>query len=288
VQHKSLSIEKIGSLTIDEKKQSSHLPLQFQYDKKARTTPELINYIAERTGKNKVLIQSDLEFYTESMRQLMNIGKSHEIEGVGVFKLAQSGEYEFSVYQIPAGKEEHKATKKQQKSSLIPADKRGSDKSVLMVLSLIIILGILGVIGWGTYNFFVNNTNGHNTDTVVTTTPQINDSLSSMRGDTIFSNTDSDSSIKDTTQRDTISVVKADTADYKFIFETTSSAERANSRTNQLIRYGNHAGFDSVATDTGKIYRLYLKRRLNYADTASVRDSLERYLQSHIKIVRTN
>jgi hypothetical protein len=274
-QHTSVSLEKIGDLNIDEKISSAYLPLQFQYNKKASTTPELINYIAERTGKSKVLIQSDIESYTETMRQLINIGKPYEIEGVGIFRLAQSGEYEFTVYEIPAGKEEQKAIKRQQqKTGLMPSGKRGTNKSALMLLSLVIILGILGVIGWGTYNFFVNGTKEHNlTDTIVTITPHTNDSISS---------------IKDTASKDTTAVVQTDTATYNFIYETTSSAGRANMRTNQLINYRNRAAFDSIETDTGKVYRLYIKMKLYYADTARARDSLERYLQRSIKIVRTN
>ncbi len=280
--YKSLSLEKIGTLTIDEKSlPAHHLPLQFQYDKKAITTPELITYIVERTGKSKVLIQSDIESFTELMRQLINIGNPYEIERVGAFRLAQSGEYEFIAYDIPVGKEEQKISKKHQPTGLMPLNKRSSNKSALMLVSFIIILGILGVIGWGAYNFFVNSAKKPTpADTVVATAPSV--------ADTTASATDSITLLRDTTQKDTTTMATTDTAEYKFIYETTSSSARANIRTNQLISFGDHAAFDSIATDTGNIYQLYIKMKLYYADTARAKDSLERYLQRNIKIARAN
>jgi nucleoid DNA-binding protein len=282
LQYKLLSLEKIGTLTIDEKTSSAHpLSLQFQYDKKASTSAELINYIAERTGKTKVLIQSDIESYTETMRQLINIGKSYVIEGIGEYKLAQSGEYEFSVYETPSGKEEHKTVRRQPSGELMK--KGSSNRNALMIVSLIIVLGILGVIGWGTYNFFTTNIKDHSVSDsgVVATAPPVNDTASFVASDSI-------TSIKDTSKNNTAMVIKTDTADYKFVYETTLLAERATRRTKQLRNFGEPAEFDSIATDAGQLYRLYIKKRLANADTTRKKDSLERYLQRSIQIVPVN
>jgi len=278
-----LSLEKIGTLTIDEKTASSHhLSVQFQYDKKASTSPELINYIAERTGKSKVLIESDIESYTETMRQLMNIGKPYEIEGIGEYKLAQTGEYQFSVFEMPSGKEEHKTVRRHPSGELMPK-KRSSNRNALILVSLIIVLGILGVIGWSTYNFFAHGLKDRSVkdSSVVATVPPVNDTTS-------FITADSATSIKDTAKNDITRIVKSDTVDYKFIYETTLLRERATRRTNQLISFGERAEFDSVATDAGQLYRLYIKKRLNNADTTREKDSLERYLQRSIQIVPAN
>jgi nucleoid DNA-binding protein len=289
-QYKSLSLEKIGTLAIDEKISSAyHLPLQFQYNKKINTTPELIDYIAQRTGKSKVLIQSDIESYTETMRQLINIGKQYEIDGVGAFKLSMSGEYEFSAYETSSGKEEHRTVRRPQSGESLPANKKSSNKKALIFVSFIIIVGILGVIGWGAYNFFVNNVKERdvNDSSVVTTALPATDSAS-FSTDTISSVHDSTSSIKDTAKKDTMMVLKTDTAEYKFIYETTLLPERANTRTNQLIGLGKHAGFDSIETNAGQLYRLYIKMRLYNADTTREKNYLEKYLQRSIQIVRTN
>ena len=108
------------------------------------------------------------------------------------------------------------------------------------------------------------------------TVPPVNDTTS-------FITADSATSIKDITR-----TVKTDTVDYKFIYETTLLRERATRRTNQLISFGERAEFDSVATDAGQLYRLYIKKRLNNADTTREKDSLERYLQRSIQIVPAN
>lgn len=284
LQYKSLSLEKIGTLIIDETSSAHHLTVQFQYDKKAGTSPELINYIAERTGKSKVLIESDIESYTETMRQLINIGKPYAIEGIGEYKLAQTGEYAFSVYEMPSGKEEHKTVRRQPSGELMPGKKRSSNRNALILVSLIIILGVLGVIGWGTYNFFAGNVkeSGLNDSGAVANAPPLNDTAS-------FLATDSITSIKgDTAKIDTTRTIKTDTADYKFIYETTLLPERATRRTNQLIRFGERADFDSIETGAGQLYRLYIRKRLSTIDTTREKDSLERYLQRPIRVVSAN
>src|SRR4051794_27426398 len=88
-QYKSLSLEKIGHLKINGAEGVGGSDVSFQYDRKAATTPELVNYIAERTGKNKFLVQSDLESHFELTRQFINIGKPYELEGVGFISLSK-------------------------------------------------------------------------------------------------------------------------------------------------------------------------------------------------------
>src|SRR5689334_5182119 len=97
-EHKTVSFEKIGHLSIGGANHAAGA-VTFQYDKKAETTPELSNFIAERTGKSKVLIQSDLESYFELTRQFINIGKPYELEGFGFISLNKSGEYTFTPYE---------------------------------------------------------------------------------------------------------------------------------------------------------------------------------------------
>src|SRR4051812_8109154 len=110
-QYRSVSFEKIGHITIGNSQGISESSVIFQYDKKATNTPELINFIAEKTGKNKFLIESDLESHFELTRQFINIGKPYELEGLGFISLSKSGEYTFTPYERE-GKEEHKRRKR--------------------------------------------------------------------------------------------------------------------------------------------------------------------------------
>ncbi|HRH50421.1 MAG TPA: hypothetical protein PLP23_16810 [Panacibacter sp.] len=273
---KSVSFEKIGTLsfsdnTIEAEPAIPKGTLQFSYDKKAITDPGLIEYIAQRTNKNKGLILSDLESYIELMRQFINIGKPYEMEAVGVFKLAKSNEYEFTPYDFAASAEDQKGARKQYtagSSSLVTKNK--SNRSALMLLAMLIVMAILVVIGWGTYKLFTTRSSSDDgKDTLVSAVPF---------SDTVAT-TNTGGLIKDTT-----SLIRNDTADYKFIFENTVSEIRAHKRTEQLNNLGNVSGFDSLLTDTGRIYQLYLKLRLHYADTARAKDSIQKYLQKPIKI----
>ena len=57
-----------------------------QFDKRAATTPELINFISTKTGKSKMLIASDLESHLTQAREFINIGKTYEITKCRVYK----------------------------------------------------------------------------------------------------------------------------------------------------------------------------------------------------------
>ena len=283
-EQKTVSFEKIGTLSIADKSKAAETQqpqgnLIFEFDKRATTSPGLITYIAERTNKNKGLILSDLESYIELMRQFINIGKPYEMDGVGVFKLAKSNEYEFVPYDGSEPTEEQKIIKRQQiknNSSLVV--KKGSDKRALMFLAVLIILGVIAVIGWGSYKLFMGKSFFSSTpDTTATiTTPIIDTPV--LHPDTTLN--------ADTTATTAPPTIIGDTSDYKFIFETTTSPNRAALRTQQFNKSGKPSGYDSTATDSGFVYHLYFKMRLKNSDTTATKDSLMKYLTRNIKIVR--
>lgn len=275
-ENKSVSFEKIGTLSFFDNSNAAEPPvpkgaLQFKYDKKAITDPGLIDYIAQRASKNKGLILSDLESYIELMRQFINIGKPYEMESVGVFKLAKSNEYEFTAYDSTTNTEEQKKPRKQYASGSSPlVAEKSSNRSALMLLAMLIVLAVLGVIGWGAYKLFVTKSNSNiNKDTMAAAENVIDTTANSNTANL---------------SKGTASLIRKDTADYKFIFENTTSETRARKRTEQLRNLGNASGVDSLVTDTGRVYQLYLKLRLHYADTARAKDSIQKYLQRSIKI----
>lgn len=279
-QNKSVSFEKIGHITIGGPDGAGPKGVIFQYDKKATTSPELIDFIAEKTGKNKFLIQSDLESHFELTRQFINIGKSYELEGFGFISLSKSGEYIFTPYDAAERKEEHKVSKKKQQAyNIMHEEPKRSSKSFLMFVAFLIIVGILGVIGWGTYKLFIEKGIGNLNDTLATSnivTPPVDtaNTIATVDTTTILTNTD------------TAKIVKNDTSTYKFFFDRTYSLERANNRIDMLrIILTEDAYFDSLKTDSTTLYRLYLKLRLPSADTTKMKDSLQRYFKHSIKIV---
>ena len=277
---KSVSFEKIGNLFFGDNKtqEDQSIPtgtLQFKHNKKATTSPGLIDFISNRLNKNRGLIQSDLESYIELIRQFINIGKPYEMEGVGVFKLAKTNEYEFSLFDVSQKKEEQKNINRQhpENNSLLSVKKK-SNKGALMLFAVLIVLAILGVIGWGAYNYFVS---GSNTSGITYSASESN------------TNAPVDPSAIATTllPKDTMNALKNDPGIYKFIFETTSSSARAYYRFAQLEKNLPPATIDSITTDSAKVYQLYFKMKLNPADTSRVKDSLKKQLQRSIKIVPT-
>ncbi|MEP6845341.1 MAG: hypothetical protein ABI861_05035 [Panacibacter sp.] len=282
-EHRSVSFEKIGTITLDNRPASPEQPpspasIHFQFNKRAVTTPDLVAFIAAKTGKNKVLINSDLESFVELMRQFINIGNPHQIEGVGIIKLGKSGDYEFAALDNTNKKDDAKASRKQKESYDSPLiTKKSSNKSILMFFALMIVLGVLGVIGWGSYKLFVenkNNTPAINTDTIAHTTLPVE----SLPDTTI---TKTDSLLKPDS---TINIARGDSADYKYIYETTTSAARAYERVNTLKAWGHPSMVDSVKRDSSTIYTLYFKYRLSNADTARMRDSIQKLLSRKIRI----
>ena len=277
-QHKSVSFEKIGRLYVSDQKPGSELPvggLTFEYDKKAVTTPGLITYAAEKSGKNINLVHTDIESYFELMRQILNIGNPHEIEGLGVFKTSREGVYEFKIPEYSPKKEEHKAARNKQaglgSNAFSPGGKK--NKSALMLLAMAIVLVVLGVLGWGAYELI--KTQGQK-DVTVTDTAETYPLVMPQ---------DTSAQVKTDSAALQQAVIPAgDSAEFKFIHETTRAYARATTRTNKLIGYNNPAGFDSLITDTGKVYRLYIKMKIKPSDSTRIKDSLGKHLQRPINI----
>lgn|GEM_PF-807423 len=286
IEHRSVSFEKIGSLTftgggVSNEQETPAGSLLFQYDKKSTTTPALIDYIAQRTGKSRVLIESDLESHFELTRQFINIGKPYELEGIGIISLSKTGEYIFTPYQLTS--EDYRPAKKKQPDSTfttIPVEKKRSNRGLLMFVAILIIAGVLGVIGWGTYNFFVTRNNSIVVDSLTTSNTAV-DTLAYSQDTAVKK--DNSQVIKIDT-----ALLKTDSANYRFIFGRTQSLQSAIDHRDELRVLGTKAFLDSVRADSITIYRLYIKMRLPSSDTAYVKDSLQKEFQSSIKVVRAN
>jgi len=283
-EHDAVSFEKVGTITLGSKPISADQPISpesisFQYNKRAETSAELSDFIAAKTGKNKTLVIADLESYVEMMRQFMNIGNPYEIEGVGILKLAKNGEYEFSPFDHTHKKEETRHVKKQKERTDSPLTlKRTSNKNALMLFALVIVLGVLGVIGWGTYKLFIENKN----QPVVST----NNAADSLVQTVAPPDTTATATADTTTKQDTLAVKSAtgDSLEYKFIHETTTSATRAYTRVNALKEWGHPSLLDSIKGDSLTHYILYFKYKLSSADTTMMKDSIQKLLNRKIRI----
>lgn len=276
-QQKVLSLHKIGTLFMkgsafydEATHEIQEGVVAFEMDKKVVTSPGLIDFIAENTGKNKTLIASDLESYLEQGRQFINIGDVFFLEGIGSFTKIKAGEYIFSADAPVAQKTKHKekqSSEKEHNSYFTEQKKKSSNKGLVMFFAFMIILILLSGMGWGIYKLYFENKNP---------TISINETQPIVTVTTLKPVT------KDSTKQ---APALSDTTTYKFIFEITPSRERAVSRTAKLHDFGNDAKYDSVDNQGIKSYRLYLLYKTKrFADTARVKDSLFRYFQKNIFI----
>ncbi|HEY2726014.1 MAG TPA: hypothetical protein VGI61_02495 [Parafilimonas sp.] len=281
-EHKEVSLEKIGVIkTLGSDAETQSVPVNFRFDKKAATSPELIDFISSRAGKSKMLIASDLEFHLKQAREFINIGKTYEIINAGFIKKNNSGEYEF----LPLSQ-----AVKAQKNFNQPVTKKHTRKkgaSAVQFFTLIIVLAIIGGLGYEAYQFFLKpvpkttteNETINNTDTTKKNDTALNkDSTAALN--TI--NTNADTTHKIYNDSDIVPV--------HYIFETTDLLLRAQSRTAKLRSYGSNAGYDSIKNGAGKLYSLYIIKNTKISDTLAVKDSLAKFLQKdiQIKIVPTN
>ena len=268
-EHKEVSLEKIGTIKV-----SGPIPVPddqatsvtFVHDRKAATSENLISFIAEKAKKNRFLIASDLESHFAQAREFINIGKNYEIPDVGFIKANKSGVYEYIAYS-----DANKSIRIAPQPVLKPQET--SRRSVVQVITLLIVLAILAGLGWEAYQFFakkkadttavVDNTQ----DTVVAAIPKDTAKV--------------DSSAVTTSEK---TYAATDVVNVRYIFETTTLALRAKTRTQQLIGFHNNAGYDSFMNNKTKFYSLYILRTSPISDTLRIRDSLGKFLEKDIKL----
>ena len=266
--NREITLEKIGTLKIlSFSEPDAHAPsVDFVFDKKIATSPELIIFIAEKAAKNKNLVAADLESHFAQVREFINIGKSYEIPHVGFIKANKTGAYQFLPYSEVNKPSRITGGQPVQQSS------RSNKRSAVQLLSLIIVLAILSGLAWQAYNFF-----SQRKANTVTATPVNTDTTVTVPA-------------KDTTHADTTAVHQTaysanDSVNVHYIFETTASGLRARTRTAQLKSFGNNAGYDSFIINSTKYYNLYLIKPTKLADTTATKDSIAKFLQKDIRIV---
>lgn len=270
-QHKTVSLEKIGKLSLPQSASTDEEgnPVDqslFVYNKKAVTTPEFVDYLAEVTQKSRSIAQSDLEYFLDQARQLMNIGSTPlVIEGLGFIYAEKNGEYALNTKDIQEVKEKERKSYEDNynNSPLTSATNYATHRpSKRLIGRWILILLIIGVIVYGAYFF-----------------PKSSFKLfSSNVADTVATATDSTAkkSTSSTLQNTTEKARKE--GEYRFIFQTFDNKEDADKRTRQLKSYGNIVFIDSSKKGTGVTYSLYVQmENVQTTDTTRIKDSLRGY-----------
>lgn len=296
-EYKKLSAQGLGEFTIVDGQAANGAPIvSFIPNKAAYTTEELVNFIAERQGKNKIVTGFDVEAHFNQIKQFINIGTPWIIPGFGQLHLGKNRELEF-VQEVPNENALHERIKHKQEASdahyqtyeaTNPATRRNSTGTVL--LTLVIVLGL----GIGGYYYYSNNTNGAASTIARDSVATVTDTVVSVPSSSGTNNT---AASMQPPQTNTTSkpggttvttppppVATTNATGFRFVLNRTVNAEYARKRYNQLKAYGTPVFIDSVRRDSFSVYKIYLRNNASPSDTAKLRDSLTRYYGKPVKV----
>jgi hypothetical protein len=239
--------------------------VRFENKPAVRESPELIAFIAEKSGKMKALAISDLDSYLQLAMQFLNMGKPFLFEGIGIVSKVKAGEFEFTPVSVSTDKiKEHHAH--QATATAGPAGKEdttGKYETFLSgpkttfewkrpVMAVMLLCG-LGFAIWGGYVISQKNKKNKNAPQNTTAASQ--------------------AIIVDTTQKVDSSTLIAQTnilrdSNYKYVLEIAKS-KRAFRRYNQLKSINWKV---QLETQDSVQYKLYML--LPSIDTTKTLDSL--------------
>jgi hypothetical protein len=279
--NKKVDIEGIGTFSLDDSfvlppdaEKTAFFPLEgihFEYSSRAQTSPGLLDYLMEQTGKIRSLISADFSSYVSEIKQFVNIGKPWVIEGLGTLQKTRDGSYEL----IPGESASERINMHYVDENEKDVQPVKRNRWIVGLLFFFAILAVIAGLGFGIYQIFIKSTEHTSTPVVVTTTAS----------DT--ANSSADSIIR---RPDSLSVTQVDSINgnnYKAIFEITKWKERVNKRTAQLSQYGIRSFYDSMIIRDTLRYRMFVYQKILPADSVKVRDSLSLFFGRRVRLERT-
>lgn len=271
--NKQIGLSGIGRFTLDEAG-----TISFEQDASVREDGTLVNYIAERSGKMKSLVASDLDSHLELARQFLNIGKPYLFEGIGTLSKNKFGRFDFTQGNMLVDKKdavvEGRDTTSTTESSFTDYEEMFSPKkpkapAARAIVSWLIIIAGLSLAVFGGYLVY-NRTKNKTAEPVSkkvepVSTPQQSTTTTQTQQQTTPAAIDSNSNT------DPVTVV-ASPGTYKFVIEK-AARKRALYRYDLLKK-----NFINVQMETKDsiLFKLYFILPSLPKDTARKRDSLQR------------
>ena len=294
----SFSAEHIGEFNVTRQEGNAAPEVNFNYNKHAGTSQELVAYVAQREHKSKVVIGFDLEAHFDEARQLMNTGKPWVIPGIGQVQMNMNREYEL----VPQQEEQAAALERKRViQSSQPSNEYGLQRSEsvnnnragIILLSLLVIAAL----GFAGYYLYSHQQEAEpNTAAVADTVATQTDTMTSVPSSSNMNNTTTNTQppAKPDTQKTTVTNTPAVTPppvssgtgslNVQYVIARTTNTAYAYKRFRQLKSYGIPVSIDSVRRDTSTSYKIYLSKSLTPADTARVKDSLSVYFGQPVRI----
>ncbi len=291
--NKKLSAQGLGEFTLVDGQAENGAPkVQFAHDKSAFTTEELIHFIAEQQGKNKIVTGFDVEAHLNQVKQFINIGTPWVIPGFGQLQLGKSREFEF-IQQVHNEQALRERNLRKQASTDAnyqtydvsnPATAKSSNTGTI-VLTLFVILAL----GAGGYYFYTNRNNVATADSTKDTAAGATDTLVAVPPSSNMNNTVTNtqppvsSGATDSVSRRPLASAGAP-AGFRFVLSRTTNGAYARKRFSQLKLYGAKVYMDSARSDASPFYKIYLVKDALPSDTARLRDSLSKYYGKPVSV----
>ena len=293
VQHKSLKLQGIGVITVDET--VSKTPEQekegvifatgsihFTEDRRLGEDKDLIAFISKETGKIMPLATSDLDSYLELGKQFINISKPFVLEGIGVLQKNGQNKLEFSQGDShPAHPDQnHKKPGRPgneevhfEDNYLKPARKNAGIFNTLAIAALIM-LG-LALMGWvASYLYKKSNLPEKDTGFTTMSSPAIQEPIPDTTKTLTLTDTITNLvTVKDTVAVPSISTVITEHGTFNLVLEI-AHRNRAIKRYADLKEWGHKV--EMTTTDSIN-YKLFIPVSAPLSDTIRHRDSLSRF-----------
>jgi hypothetical protein len=292
-QHKKLNLPGIGVFEADssvyatdesDRQKQAMEGISFTNKTILKADDGLIDFIKEQTGKMRPLAISDLESYLTLGKQFLYIGKPFYLEGIGTLQLAKDGKFEFLPGQYISTKlEDPNIERSEGKTRSVHEENRIKQESntnnIKKFLLVLVILGGIAVIGWGSYYFYNMYINQQSGIVAEDSTTLKRDTASSSLEDSILksSGIKTDSAVVTASPGQPVSLNPATASvagNYKFIIESTNDKARAIKRYRELRSYGNKI---LLQTSDSVHFKLYYSLPATPSDTLRIRDSLNRW-----------
>lgn len=295
-QNKELILEGFGVFHLDpsvnvqdaKEPQQVYQGITFENNNKLKSTPELIDFLVQHSGKMKPLAISDLEAFLTTGRELLNLGKPLILNGIGTLTGIRQQNLEFTPGPfIPVRLEregqfrERVATSEEElfHAEEIPGGQRlsANGRRIMLIIAAVLVLLLAG---WGLYHIAFSHKAGAPSDTAGQIQPVENEAPAAHK--------DTTTTPVDTTHKPAQAPVQAPAAtvsgpaSFNVLIQTFTDPVKAHRRLDSLKKWGHNVILET--RDSAHISILMPFSR-PLSDTTRVRDSLADFFGRRVKIV---
>lgn len=299
LQKKKMRLQGIGEFTLtnlqenpfEYEKGKIRIPrdsIQFSSNPKAEEDYGLVSFISQKTGKLRSLASSDLEDYLNVGKQILNISKQFNLEGLGTLSLDDQNVFHFiqehdAIVIVPTEEinpNKRIVERKDRHSDIsfensLPVQKKRTETILRRLLMVFAVIIGLTTTGWIVYYFFqqLQTKKSNNQNLLENIQPVISAPVSEADPDslTINPNTNSPGST---------SPGEGQSANYKVIIET-AYRQRALSRYDSLKKWGHDV---YLRTGDSVTFDLYTILNGPLSDTGRSKDSISRFFARRVRI----